>query len=181
MQIRVWGIVLVCLTALCLVQPLGFVAPAYAGKKPPKKTEITKKEGKDDGPIGGGGPHLRLSPIMAPYQSSGGVRYQPMIVELEVVGAVGEGGEKLDTEGNLRQKQACFIIPMVHDRIVRYLFKAQLTSDDFSGERRDVLQKKLYDEVLSMVGKGFYVNLTILGDDPPALDPASQTLSVQCR
>jgi hypothetical protein len=180
MQVRVWGIVLVCLTALCLAQPVGLVAPAYAAKKESKKPEVKKKDGKDNGPIGYGGPHLRLSPIMAPYQSSGGVRYQPMIVEVEVVGAVGEG-EKLDTEGNLRQKQACFIIPLIHDRIVQYLFKAHLTSEDFSGERRDVLQKKLFDEIIAMVGKGFYINLTILGDDPPALDPASQTLSVQCR
>jgi hypothetical protein len=181
MRIRFWLVVPLCLIALCLAQLLGvhFVAAAYAsGKK--AEGHKAEKGGEKGGALSSEGPHLRLSPMMAPYQTSAGIAYQPLMIEVEVIGAAGEG-EKLDTEGNLRQKQACFIIPLIHDKLLEYLFKANLTSADFYGERRDVLQKNMFDALIAYVGKGFFVKLTLLGDNPPPLEPASQTLSVQCR
>ena len=62
-----------------------------------------------------------------------------------------------------------------------YLFKANLTIDDFSGERRDVLAKNLFDVVVDTVGKGFYTKVEIIDSDAPEMDNKSQTLSAQCK
>ena len=161
-----------CLLVLCLAQLRGldFVPPAFA-----KKSEANKVES-----IVAGGPHLRLLPIMAPYHSSGGILYQPLMIEVEVTSG-GSGDPKLDTKGDLREKQACFILPLVHEKILEYIFQANLTSADFSGEQKDVLEKNLFDTVIAFVGKGFYTRLTILSDDAPPLDPKSETLSKQCH
>ena len=174
MRFRSWVISTLCLTVLCLAQPLGLsvVSPAAA-----KKSEAREKGVE---PIGYGGPHLRLLPIMVPYHSSAGVRYQPLLLEVEVATG-GTGDPKLDTKGDLREKQACFILPLVHEKILEWLFKANLTSADFSGEKRDVLEKNLFDTVIAFVGKGFYTKLTILSDDSPPLEPKSETLSKQCH
>jgi hypothetical protein len=172
MRIRSWSIAILCLIALCLAQPLGlhFVSPAYA-----KKSEANKAD-----PIGYGGPHLRLLPMMAPYHSSGGVMYQPLMIEVEV--ATGASGDpSLSEKGDIREKQACFILPLVHEKILQWLFTANLTAADFSGEQRDVLEKHLFDVVIGYVGKGFYTKLTLLNDDAPPLEPKSETLSKQCH
>lgn len=117
---------------------------------------------------------------MAPYHTSTGVLYQPLLIDVEVASG-GSGDPKLDTKGDLREKQACFILPLVHEKLLEYIFQANLTSADFSGEQRDVLEKNLFDTVIAFVGKGFYTKLTLLNDDSPPLDPKSETLSTQCH
>lgn len=118
--------------------------------------------------------------MMAPYYSSGGVRYQPLMIEVEVATA-SSGDPSLSEKGDMREKQACFILPLVHEKILEWLFSAHLTSEDFSGEQRDVLEKHIFDAVTASFGKGFYTKLTLLNDDAPPLDPKSETLSKQCH
>ena len=62
-------------------------------------------------------------------------------------------------------------IPIVHDRIVRYLYKAKLTPADFSGERRDVLAKNLFDVAVNTVGRGYYTALEIADPNTDDLNP----------
>src|SRR5256885_7214487 len=95
MQIRSWRIGALFLIVLCLAQPTGFVAQAHA-----KKSEANKAE-----PIVSGGPHLRLLPMMAPYHSSAGVVYQPLMIDVEVAGG-GSGDPKLDTKGDLKDRKS---------------------------------------------------------------------------
>ncbi|TAL02425.1 MAG: hypothetical protein EPO08_06990 [Rhodospirillaceae bacterium] len=130
-------------------------------------------------PIGYGGPRLRLFPIMVPYRTSGGVLYQPLVIEVELAG--GGGPDSLSEKGDAREKQACWALPIIHEKLLMYLFNANLVSDDFVGERRDVLTKNLFDVLIDTVGRGYYAGLTLVADDAAPLDSKSLELSKQCR
>jgi len=154
---------------------LAQIVPAAQANAPKRKSDLPVTAA----PIGYGGPHLRLFPMMVPYRTSAGVLYQPLIIEVEL--AAGNGPDSLSEKGEPREKQACFALPIIHEKLLTYLFSANLVADDFVGERRDVLAKNLFDVLLQDVGKGYFANLTLIGEDAPALDPKSESLSKQCR
>jgi hypothetical protein len=157
------------LLVLCCMLAIGFAphaALAKAKKAPPKGgAEAEKKEG---GAVGYGGAQVQMQPFMTPYHTTTGVRYQPLILRLTL-------------DAGLNERPACFSIPIVHDRMVTWLFKANLTIDDFSGEKRDVLANNLFNVAVDTVGKGFYTKAEIVGEDAPEMDNKSQTLSAQCK
>ncbi|TAL00559.1 MAG: hypothetical protein EPO08_13335 [Rhodospirillaceae bacterium] len=119
-------------------------------------------------PIGYGGAKVQMMPFMVPYRDDAGVHYQPLAIRLV-----------LDAGPN--ERPACFGVPYVHDRLLAYLYRANLTADDFVGERRDMLAKNLFDAAVDMVGKGFYTGVEIVGPDSAALDCKSATLTSQCK
>lgn len=110
--------------------------------------------------VGYGGKKVQMMPIMAPYRTSEGIRYQVLNIRLAL-----DKGPK--------EHPACFSIPIVHDKFVRYLYQANLTQDDFDGERRQVLQQKLFEVAVATVGRGFYTGAQILGNSPEEMDPQS--------
>jgi hypothetical protein len=127
-------------------------------------------------PVGYGGAKVQMQPLMAPYRTSGGVRYEPVTVRLTL-----DAGPK--------ERPACFSIPIVHDRMVRFLHRANLTAADLAGQRREVLAQRLFEVALKATGKGFYsaaeiVDIEPRPDDPkaaPPMDNKSMTLSAQCK
>jgi hypothetical protein len=154
------------------------VSPAVAVSKP--KEEKMKKAA-EAGPIGYGGPRLRMLPIMVPVHTSGGVQFQPLIIEMALSGGVAPGEQSLATRGDAREKQACFALPLLHEQFLYYFYRANLKPDDLVGQHREVLEKDLFDVTLASVGRGYYTGLSLVADDAPALDPQSETLSKQCR
>ena len=82
--------------------------------------------GKKGGAVGYGEDVIQMAPLMAPYKSSAGVRYEELTIRL-----------KLGLVEN--ERKACFSVPIIHDRFVQYVYSANLTSADFTGERRKVL------------------------------------------
>ena len=111
-------------------------------------------------PVGYGGKKVQLNPMMAPYRTSAGIRYE--VLMLRVV---------FDT--GVRERPACFALPIVHDRLVRYLYKANLTGADFVGLRREVLQKNLFDVAIQTVGRGYYSALEIVDPATEDMNPRS--------
>ena len=130
---------------LALVLALLVAAPALAS---------------EGAPIGYGGKKVQLNPIMAPYRTSAGVHYEVIILRIT-----------FDT--GARERPACFAVPIVHDRIIRWLYKANLTGADFVGQRREILQKNLFDVAISTVGRGYYTGLEIVDPDKEDLNPKS--------
>jgi len=118
--------------------------------------------------VGYGGAIVQMTPFVTPYRDRGHVHYKPLLIRLVL--DAGPNGHA-----------ACFVVPMLHDRMLQYLYKANLTIDDFSDERSRDLAKALFDVAIETVGKGYYTDVQIVGPDTPPLDGKSQTLSVQCR
>ncbi len=111
-------------------------------------------------PVGYGGKKVQMNPLMAPYRTSAGVRYEVLMLRVT-----------FDT--GLRERPACFALPIVHDRIVSWLYKANLTAADFTGQRREVLAKNLFDVAVNTVGRGYYSGLEIVDPEKEELNPRS--------
>ncbi len=122
----------------------------------------------EEQPIGYGGAKVQLAPIMAPYGDGRTVRYQ--VVTVRMVLDVG-----------LNERPACFMIPVVHEKILLYLYKNMPQPADLQGQRKDVFTKALLDVATETTDRGFYSGVELVDDTSPPLDPKSQTLSTQCK
>jgi hypothetical protein len=131
-------------------------------------------------PVGYGGAKIQMMPIMAPYRTPSGVRYQVLTLRLVLA-------PNPETE-----RPACFMVPIIHEKILLYLYGANLQLADFSGQRLEVLATKLLEVATATTDRGYFTGVEFLDDQsmlPPAgnvktassLDPRSQTLSSQCR
>lgn len=133
---------------------------------------VHAQEGKSKGkPIGYGGPRVELQPFLVPTRTPDG----RMMNEVLTVRLVLDAGEK--------QRQGCFMAPIVHERFLMYLYKANLTSADFVGQRRDVLMKNLLEVAIKATTKGYYSGVEAVDDSSPPLmqDPISLSMSKQCK
>lgn len=121
-------------------------------------------------PVGYGGAKVQLAPIMSPYRTPSGVRYQ--VVTLRLVLDVG-----------VNERPACFMVPVVHEKFMFYLYNKMPQPADFQGQRAEVMIKELLDLATRTTTRGFYsgVELVREGEDKSQMDPKSQTLSTQCR
>ncbi len=137
-------------------------APAFAAVAPPPPQA--------EGPIGYGGAKVQLNPIMSPYRTPSGVRYQ--VISIRMVLDVG-----------VNERPACFMIPVVHEKILFYLYKNMPSPEDLQGQRRDVFLKEMLDLATAATDRGFYAGVELVGedDDKSKMDPKSQTLSSQCK
>jgi hypothetical protein len=126
--------------------------------------------------IGYGGPRIQLHPIMVPYRTPKGIHYEPLTVRLVL-----PGSDKSDDQGTKRQRIACYSIPMVHEHLLFFLYRAGLSSRDFVGPRRKILAERLLKAVTEKVGSGIYADIELVDLDSAPLSPTSRTLSTQCR
>ncbi|MCB2107584.1 MAG: hypothetical protein KDE14_07790 [Rhodobacteraceae bacterium] len=129
--------------------------------------------------VGYGGAKVELQPMMVPTRnSSGEVRYE--VLTLRIV-----------LDAGPRERPACFSIPYVHEKLLTYMYHANLTPADLIGQRQEVLAKNLLKVAIDATDKNFYSAVEIVDEgaqamkqlDPNAraLDPKSQTLSNQCK
>jgi len=130
-------------------------------------------------PVGGGSVQVRLLPIMAPYRTSQGVRYEVIQVQLVLVGST--EGPSLSRTASIRQQVGCWMIPIVHEKIIMYLSQANLEAADFVGQRREVLATKLFGVAVATTDRGTYGGLILVDESTPELNPRSRTMSAQCR
>jgi len=138
-----------------LIALLAFFAPFAASAAEPNQG------------VGYGGALVQMQPIMVPYQSPDGTHFQVVTIRIQL--PIGE-----------KERPACFVLPYVHEKILMYLYTAKLAPADFSGQRRDLLAKKLLDLAIASTDRGYYTGLQIIDQDAPPLDPKSMTLSTQC-
>jgi hypothetical protein len=152
----------------------------------PARTEAQEKDG-----VGYGGAHVQLKPLMVPIRFPGGqIRFEALIVRLTLdVGA--------------RERPACFSIPIVHEKLLLYLYGAGLTQADTIGPRRGVLTNKILEVAIASTAKGYYSAAEIVdqstlelemkqanvkkdsssGASTPKeqLENKSKTLTIQCQ
>ncbi len=150
---------------------LGLTAPAAAAEH----------GGGQEGPVGYGGAKIQLMPMMAPYRVGKDLRYQVLTLRLVLA-------PNPETE-----RPACFMVPILHEKILLYLHKAKLQQADFSGQRLDVLKEKLLEVAVSNTDKSYFTAVEFLDDQSmlpttggskasaTSLDPRSSTLTSQCK
>jgi len=146
-------------TAFILALVIGSFAAHAAAPPPPAPA---------DQPVGYGGAKVQMAPIMSPYRTASGVRYQ--VITMRMVLDVG-----------LNERPSCFMIPIVHEKILLYLNRTKPQPADLMGQRKDVFLKEILDVAAAATGRGFYAGVELVDDTSPPLDPKSQTLSTQCR
>lgn len=161
---------------LAAILVLGLAAPAWSAAH----------GGGEEGPVGYGGAKIQMMPMMAPYKVGKETRYQVLTLRLVLA-------PNPETE-----RPACFMVPILHEKILLYLHKAKLTQADFSGQRLDVLREKLLEVAIANTDRSYFTGLEFLDDQsmlPTAskgkdgqdvksntnLDQRSQTLSSQCK
>lgn len=155
-------------THICFLAALLFAAPVWSAAP-----------GGGEGPVGYGGAKIQMMPIMAPVHTPSGVQYQVLTVRLVL--APGDN-----------ERPACFMVPIIHEKILLYLHGARLTKADFSGQRLDVLATRLLEIAIQTTDRSYFTGVEFLDDNSmlptpgdartaTSLDPRSQTLSSQCR
>lgn len=157
-------------------------------KEPPKpKKPAAKEEG--EGKVGGATTAIQFMPMMAPYRTASGMRYELLSVRIELAP---------DSPANDQlQRGACFMVPIVHEKMLMWLSTAKLTPADFKDQRREVLAKNLLDVAVKATDKQYFTGLKLVDasapplkevgsdaqivDSDPPLSQRSQTLTAQCK
>lgn len=161
--------------ALCLTAGFGITVHA-AEKAPAKKAPAKAPEKKKppaapagEGKVGYSDTQIQLGGMMAPTHSRSGVGYEVVTIRLKL--AVGEN-----------ERAACWMAPIVAEKFLMYLHSANLTPDDFQGQKRELLVKNLFDVAVKTTDRSFYTGVVLVDETTPALeDPRSKTLSSQCK
>jgi hypothetical protein len=100
--------------------------------------------------VGYGGAYVQLKPLMVPtWASNGAVTYEAVTLRLVL-----DAGE--------RERVACFSAPIVHEKFLMYFYNAKLTTADFIGKRKDVLEKTLLDVAINSTAKNYYSAVKIV-------------------
>ena len=172
--------------ALCLTAGLGVAAhaaehggssekatakKATAKKEPAKGPEKKKPPAAPaaEGKVGYSDTQIQLGGMMAPSHVRGKVNYEVVTIRLKL--AVGEN-----------ERAACWMAPFVAEKLLMYLHAANLTPEDFQGQRRELLVKNLLDVAIKTTDRSFYTGVVVLDETTPALEDArSKTLSSQCK
>ena len=158
-------------------------------KEPPKKKPAAEHGGEAE-KVGGATTAIQLMPMMAPYRTpSGQLRYELLSVRVELAP---------DSPSNDQlQRGACFMVPVVHEKMLMWLATAKLTAADFKDQRREVLAKNLLDVAVKATDKQYFTGLRLVDasapplkevgsdaqivDSDPPLSQRSQTLTAQCK
>lgn len=153
---------------------LGLNAPAWPAAAPEQDA------------VGYGGAKIQMMPMMAPYKVGRDVRYHVLTLRLVLA-------PNPETE-----RAACFMVPVIHEKILLYLNNAKLQEADFSGQRLEVLAEKLLGVAIATTDRGYFTAVEFLDDQSmlptttknkdgvevksnTSLDPRSATLSSQCK
>lgn len=100
--------------------------------------------------VGYGGAYVQLKPLMIPVvASNGAVSYDAMTLRLVL-----DAGE--------RERVACFSAPIVHEKILMYLYGAKVSPADLVGKRKEVLEKALLDVAIASTAKNYYSAVKIV-------------------
>ena len=139
------------------------------------------KAAESGGAVGYTGYRIQLMPMMAPYMTSKGLRYEVLTVRLRLP----EPEARILTGSSDAERPGCWMIPIIHEKILMYLNEANLTQADFRGQRREDLRKNLFDAVIRASDRSLYVDLDLVdGNSEPiemTNDPRSTALTKQCR
>ena len=125
----------------------------------------------DEGAIGYTGPRIQLAPFLAPYVTPAGPQYEVLTIRLRLPEGV--------------ERPGCWLVPIVHEKILMYLYDAKLKRADFQGERREALRENIFKVVIKARDRSVYTNLTFVDSNSDPIsqetDPRSATLSTQCK
>lgn len=113
------------------------------------------------------GRYIQLDPIMAPFSTSRGVRYEVITVRL----VIGE---------NSTARYACFVAPQLHEKIMFFLWDRGLTTADFAEERRAGLAAEILEFVVNETDERYYDTVELAGGYDE-IDEDSQSLSNLCK
>ncbi|MFL2769500.1 MAG: hypothetical protein ACJZ9F_00675 [Rhodospirillaceae bacterium] len=113
------------------------------------------------------GRYIQLDPIMVPFQTGRGIRYQVINVRLIM-------GEKSTA------RYACFVAPIVHEKILFYVWQRGLATADFLGDRKNQLAAEILEFVEEETDERYYKNLELAGEFDE-LDQDSEILSNYCK
>lgn len=113
------------------------------------------------------GRYIQLDPIMAPFQTARGIRYDVVTVRL----VIGE---------NSTARYACFLAPKVHEEILFYLWERGLTAADFQGDRQAGLAIDILNFVSEKTDPRYYSSVELAGGYDE-MDEDSQNLSTLCK
>jgi hypothetical protein len=138
-------------------------------------------------PVGYGGAKVQMQNFMVPARlPNGSVRFEVLTVRLVL-------------DAGSRERAACFSVPIVHEKMLMYLYDAKLTPTDFVGTRKDILAKRLLEVAINATAKGYYSAVEVVDESTLALesklamtpkasadakdllDNKSKTLTSQCR
>src|SRR5688500_10446013 len=97
---------------------MGFSAPA-----------LSASSGGDQEAVGYGGAKIQMLPMMVPYRVGKDLRYHVLTIRLLLA-------PNPETE-----RPACFMVPILHEKILLYLHSQKFVQADFSGQRLDVLRE----------------------------------------
>jgi hypothetical protein len=146
---------------------------AKSGEKGEKKGGEKKKSPpapapESEGKIGYSDSEIQLGGMMVPIKTRDGLNYQVLTIRLQL--APGE-----------TERPACWMAPIVHEKMLMYLHDANLASDDFTGQKRELLAKALLDVAVKATDKSFYSGVVLVEETTPPLAQKSLTLSSQCK
>ncbi len=166
--------------AACLIFGHAATAAEHAAPKAEKKAPAKAPEKKKaappaqsaagaEGKVGYSDTQIQLGGMMAPTLGRDGATYQVVTLRLQL--AVGEN-----------ERAACWMAPIVAEKLLMYLHSAKLEAADFQGQRRELLVKNLFDVAVKATDRGYYTGVVLLDETtPPLTDPRSMTLSSQCK
>ena len=153
---------------MALLTPAGaFAAGHGAGSKAPKEAKPKAKPKEDSGKVGYSEDKIRLKGMMVPIRAGSSSNYEVITVQLAL--APGETA-----------RPACWMVPIVHEKMLMYLAAAHLVKADFEGQRREVLAKNLFNIAVQATDRGYYTGVELVDETTPPLEDKSKTLSSQC-
>ncbi len=135
---------------------LAFAAPAHA-----------QSDEEDIRPRLFVGRYIQLNPMMVPFQTPRGIRYEVITVRL----VIGE---------NSTARQACWIAPKMHEEIMFYLWGRRLTMADFQEDKRGKLALDILEFVESKSDTRYYDAVELAGGYDE-MDQESDNLSDLCK
>ncbi|MBX7200932.1 MAG: hypothetical protein K1X51_16290 [Rhodospirillaceae bacterium] len=139
--------------------------PKAAEKKAPPPPAAEGGEGK----IGYSDEEIQLNGMMVPIKTRNGKNYEVVTLRLQLA----------PTEETRRP--ACWMAPIVHEKFLMYLHDANLSEDDFVGQKRELLARALLDVAIKTTDKSYYSGVVLVDETSPPLAQKSITLSSQCK
>jgi len=113
------------------------------------------------------GRYIQLDPIMVPFQTGRGIRYEVITVRL-VIGA------------NSTANYACFVAPKVHEKVMFFLWDRGMTAQDFLEDKRLSLGMEILDFVSEETDERYYSAVELVGGYEE-IDEDSERLSDNCK
>lgn len=113
------------------------------------------------------GRYIQLDPIMAPFQTARGIRYEIVTVRL----VIGE---------NSTARYACWVAPKMHEEIMFYLWDRTLTTADFEGDRKTEMSQSILKLISDKTDPRYYAAVEFTGGFEE-MDEDSSNLSTLCK